>query len=79
MNRFLDVHGVLDSDYEQTAQRTPVSLRCCSRPDADGPRRQRAGDHRFLEDPALQGSTTPPAAAPNQASVPAQSSAGRLA
>ncbi len=75
MNRFLDLHGVLDSDYEQTAQRnarfaalllpgrTPTAL---------------AGSALVIidssEDPALQGSTTPPAAALNQGSAPAQSS-----
>jgi hypothetical protein len=47
MNRFLDLHGVLDSDYEQTAKRN-ARFAAAPRPDADGPRRQRAGDHRFL-------------------------------
>ena len=75
MNRFLDVHGVLDSDYERAAQRnarfaalllpdrTPTAL---------------AGSALVIidssEDPALQGSTTPRAEALNQASAPAQPS-----
>jgi len=75
MDRFLDVHGVLDSDYEQTARRntrfaalllpdrTPTAL---------------AGSALVIidssEDPALQGSTTPPAATPNPESAAAQSS-----
>ena len=74
MNRFLDLHGVLDSDYEQTAKRNArfAALLLPGRmPTA------LAGSALVIidssEDPALQGSTAPPAAAPNQGSAPAQS------
>ena len=75
MNRFLDVHGVLDSDYERAAQRNarfaalllpdraPTALASNALVIIDS-----------LENPALQGSTMPPAEALNQASAPAQPS-----
>ena len=75
INRFLDVHGVLDSDYERAAQHN-ARFAALLRPDRTPT--ALAGSALVIidssEDPALQGSTTPPAEALNQASAPAQPS-----
>ena len=75
MNRFLDIHGVLDSDYERAAQR---NARFAALLLPDRTPTVLAGSALVIidssENPALQGSTTPPAEALNQASAPAQPS-----
>jgi hypothetical protein len=75
MNRFLDLHGVLDSDYEQAARRNARFAKVLLSDRAPTPL---AGDALVIidssENPGMQGSTNAAQATTNQVSAPAQAS-----
>jgi hypothetical protein len=75
MNRFLDVHGVLDSDYEQAARR---NARFASVLLPDRAPTPLAGSALVIidssESPTMQGSTSAPQQATIQQSAPSQPS-----
>jgi hypothetical protein len=69
MNHFLDIHGVLDADYERAARQN-VRLAALLRPDrAPTPV---AGDALVIIDSAGSSTSAPPQEIPNQTSAPVQ-------